>query len=163
MRARSCLAASMSATEMFEKALFLNCCIEMALAIRLGMFEFILSDLKVKLYSGNLNTDQLDIGNMWISNLLKFKFQTVWYSNGRSMCVVPHTRPTIRIPDQYILDNSLIQHPIFSTIQIRTKLIQYCLKECQTKQFKLLGITPVPTYFFSISLCPTIIRLFNLI
>ncbi len=46
MRARSCLAANMSATEMFENALDLNCCMAIALATVSGMLELILSDLK---------------------------------------------------------------------------------------------------------------------
>lgn len=45
MRAKSCLAANISATEMFENALDLNCCMAIALATVSGMFELILSDL----------------------------------------------------------------------------------------------------------------------
>jgi hypothetical protein len=42
----------MSATEMFEKAEVLNCCIEIASAIGAGIFEFTFSDLEeTDLYS----------------------------------------------------------------------------------------------------------------
>ena len=47
-------------------------------------------------------------GNIWISNLLKFGFQMVWYSNGCSKALsyvldnFYGTRLTIWIPDQYI-------------------------------------------------------------
>ena len=58
-----------------------------------------LSSLK---YSGDLNTGHLYNGNIWIPNFLKFRFQMVRYSNGRSMDYVLCTRPTIQIPDQYI-------------------------------------------------------------
>ena len=41
-------------------------------------------------------------GSIWKPKFLKFGFQRVWYSNGRSMGYVLCTRPTIWIPDQYI-------------------------------------------------------------
>ena len=37
------------------------------------------------IYSGDLNTNHLNIGNIWIPNFLKFGFQMVRYSNGQSM------------------------------------------------------------------------------
>ena len=55
-------------------------------------------------YSGDLHTNQLNTGNFWIPNFPKFGFQMVWYSNGRSMGYVLCTRPTIWIPDQYIIN-----------------------------------------------------------
>ena len=33
-------------------------------------------------YSGDLNADHLNTGNIWILSSLKFGFQMVWYSNG---------------------------------------------------------------------------------
>ena len=36
-------------------------------------------------YSGDLNTDNLNTGNIGIPTFLKFKFQKVWYSNGQFM------------------------------------------------------------------------------
>ena len=50
------------------------------------------------LYSGDLNTDHLNTGNIWLPNFLKFKFQMVQYSMG----YVPCTVMTILILDQYI-------------------------------------------------------------
>ena len=47
------------------------------------------------LYSGDLNTNNLNSGNIWIPNFLKFGFQMVQYSNGQSigyaLCLRPHS------------------------------------------------------------------------
>ena len=56
---------------------------------------------KVMQYSGDLNTNHLNTGNIWIPNFLKFGFQKVRYSNGPSSCVLC-SRRTIQIPDQCI-------------------------------------------------------------
>ena len=40
----------------------------------------------------------------------KFGFQMVWYSNGRSMGYVLCTRPTIQIPDQYIIKQDVASY-----------------------------------------------------
>ena len=53
-------------------------------------------------YSGDLNTNHLNTGNIWIPNFLTFGFQMVWYSNGWFMYYVQCTRLTIQIPNQYI-------------------------------------------------------------
>ena len=57
---------------------------------------------QIVIYSGDLNNDHLNTGNIWIPNFLKFRFQMVWYSYGRFMFYVKCTRPTIRILDQNI-------------------------------------------------------------
>ena len=55
------------------------------------------SNLQNVRYSGDLKTR-----NIWIPKLLKFKFQTVQYSDGRPLGYILWTRPTIQILDQYI-------------------------------------------------------------
>ena len=47
-------------------------------------------------YSGDLNTDHLNTGNIRIPNFLKFRFQMV------GLCAIP--RLTIQILDQYIVN-----------------------------------------------------------
>ena len=59
--------------------------------------------LIVTVYSGDLNTDHLNPGNIQIPNFLLLGFQMVWYSNCRFMCHALFTRPTIQIPDKYII------------------------------------------------------------
>ena len=39
-------------------------------------------------YSGDLNTDHFNTGNIWILKFLKFGFQMVTFSNGRFMYYV---------------------------------------------------------------------------
>ena len=67
------------------------------------------------LYSGDLNTNNLNSGNIWIPKFLKFGFQMVQYSNGQSIGYALCLRPTIQIPDQYIRKQDGIH---LSSIQI---------------------------------------------
>ena len=60
-----------------------------------------------------VNTKHLNTRNIWILNFLKFRFQKVQYSNGRSMGYVLYTRPTIWIPDQYIKNKMASIFPVF--------------------------------------------------
>ena len=56
-----------------------------------------------KFYSGDLNTDHVNTGNICIQNFLKFKFKMVWYSNGQSNAMsYVLDQPLEGIPDQYI-------------------------------------------------------------
>ena len=68
------------------------------------------------MYSGDLNNNHLNTGNIWIPYILKFGFQMVWYSNGQSMCYVVCTRPTIWIPNQFIRKQNGVH---WSSIQIK--------------------------------------------
>ena len=71
--------------------------------------------IRGSVYNRDLKTDHLNTRNIWIPNFLKFVFQMVRYSNGRSIGHVLCTRPTIKIPDQYIRKPGGIY---FSSIQI---------------------------------------------
>ena len=109
---------------------------------------------KFSKYSGDLNTNHLDTINIWIPNFLKFGFQMVGYSNGRSMGNVLCTRPTIQIPDQWIRSKMASICPVFKWLgcpvfkwhsktrpfgiqplldQSNTRLVQYSDPHCLLK------------------------------
>ena len=56
-------------------------------------FSYRFDDREKKVYSRDLNIYNVNAGNIWKPNFLKFSFLIVWYFNGRYMCFVLCTKP----------------------------------------------------------------------